>query len=257
MPRQPKPYVKNGWFCTSLGGIQHQKLCPVEQGLKNADLALARLRVQRTDDGHGAIQPATTEEGRIPSIALAGPKNYLLGEVHDDFLDYKKAQYGENSTAYQDFVVRLKPLLDQYGNQPFSSLTDVDGLRYRYYLQKEKPWMKGKILVKGLRPPSVNSRLGAAKCLFNWACKPRRRLIYGLSINPWEEVDKLPERSRERVVTDKEFEHLLENCEDGNLSGGAQDFRETLIVMRHTTMRPGELRLLKWDYIQWENHRIK
>jgi hypothetical protein len=49
VPRQAKPYIKDGWYRTSIGGNQHQKLCEVVKGLKAAELALARLRVQRAD----------------------------------------------------------------------------------------------------------------------------------------------------------------------------------------------------------------
>jgi integrase len=34
------------------------------------------------------------------------------------------------------------------------------------------------------------------------------------------------------------------------------DFSEILITLRHSTMRPGELRMLRWEYIQWDNNRI-
>ncbi len=260
MPKAPKPYIKSGWYCTSIGGVQHQKLCRIEEGEKQANLALARLLVKREDlKIQGVTAPASGPGIRsvvIQPEALAGPPALLLGQVHDDFLDFKAAEYGEDSQTYQDYVIRLKPLHDQFGSRPFASITDIDGMNYRRYLSREKPWKKGKKKVKGLKPSAVNSRLRAAKTFFNWACHPKRRQKYGVPVSPWEELELFPERSRERVITEDEFKHLLGQCTDGNVSGGARDFREALTVMRHTTMRPGELRLLRWDYIQWENHRM-
>ncbi len=93
----------------------------------------------------------------------------------------------------------------------------------------------------------------SAKILLNWAAKASRRYI---DFNPWEEIGYLTERARKRIITDEEFTHLLANCADGNISGGARDFREQLLVLRHTGMRPGELRLLKWGYVQWDRHKI-
>jgi hypothetical protein len=33
VPRKPKPYVKDGYYRSSVGGHQHRILCPVEDGL--------------------------------------------------------------------------------------------------------------------------------------------------------------------------------------------------------------------------------
>ncbi len=90
----------------------------------------------------------------------------LLGEVHDDFLDMQRAKFGPDSRTYKDCVDRLKPFCEKYGNLPFASITDIDGLNYRRYLMNEKLWKKGKVVVKGMKPPSVNSRLRAAKSMF-------------------------------------------------------------------------------------------
>ena len=44
MPRKPKPYIKDGWYVTSAGGVPHRKLCPVESGEKEAGRMLAYTR---------------------------------------------------------------------------------------------------------------------------------------------------------------------------------------------------------------------
>ena len=87
MPREAKPYVKNGWFVTSIGGVQHKKLCPVDHGKRKAQDALAALRLQLA---HGN-QPG-------PGVLAARADSVLLGQAHDDFLDHKKAEYGPKST---------------------------------------------------------------------------------------------------------------------------------------------------------------
>jgi hypothetical protein len=52
MPRKPKPYAYRGYSCTSIGGVQHQKLCRVEEGLQQAEFASARLLEQLTSRQH-------------------------------------------------------------------------------------------------------------------------------------------------------------------------------------------------------------
>jgi integrase len=102
----------------------------------------------------------------------------------------------------------------------------------------------------------VNHHVRAAKTLLEWASKPSRRAKYGLHGNEWVELKYLTERPRERIMTEEEFGHLLTQCSDGNVPGAAEDFREILTTLRFTTMRPGELRLLRWEYVQWQHNRI-
>jgi integrase len=107
--------------------------------------------------------------------------------------------------------------------------------------------------MRGVGPATVNHHIRAAKTLLNWAAKASRRYI---DLNPWQKIGYLTEKSRERLIIEVEFCNLLDQCSDGNVSGGAQEFRQQLIVLRHTTMRPGELLKLRWEYVQWDRHKI-
>src|SRR4051812_15839469 len=89
MARKAKPYLKDGWYCTSIGGVQHQKLCRAEEGLNQAELALARLMVQRADardSGTIAPVPGPGVQLVIPPEKLGGPKSALTNDVLKDFL---------------------------------------------------------------------------------------------------------------------------------------------------------------------------
>jgi hypothetical protein len=103
MPRPPKPYVFREWFCTNFGGVAKQKLCRVEEGYKAAELALARLVVQRADaeqEGTAGV-PGRGVQADLPPVlptcgaGLGGPKARLVGEVFDEFLDVKKVETEE------------------------------------------------------------------------------------------------------------------------------------------------------------------
>lgn len=36
MPRVARPYIHQGWYCTSSGSVQHRKLCPADEGFEKA-----------------------------------------------------------------------------------------------------------------------------------------------------------------------------------------------------------------------------
>lgn len=228
MARKPKPYIKDKiWYCTSVGGVQHQKLCLVAAGLKAAELALARLLVQLDE----APSPSLT--GGIPTIAQAC----------ETFLDMKKVETSQGT--YEWYQAKLVPFFEQFARRQARSIEYEDGLRF-----------KRSLMESGLANSTINSHIRAAKTLLAWIAKPSRRKKYLAGDNPWQEILYLTEKPRERLITDQELAALLSECCDGNVVGGALDFREQVFTMRYTTMRPGELRRLKWEYIEWDNHRV-
>jgi integrase len=248
MPSRPKPFVYRGWYCTNAGGVPQKKLCREEEGLKKAELALARLLVQRADGTAKARPRATHAPG------LEGPRSPTVAETYDAFMDVKKTETRKGT--YDWYRDKLDAFYERFGTRALNSITYEEGLAYKDWLRQDNPWVKGKTPMKGLGNASVNHHVRAAKTLLEWACKPSRRDKYGMTINPWEELKYLPEKPRERLITDEEFRHLLDHCTDGNVSGGAADFRDMLLVLRHSTLRPGELRLLRWDYVRWGQNVI-
>lgn len=236
--RQPSPYLKNGFWVTSAGGIPHQKLCEESKGKKFAKLCLARLLVTRADRSRQSIlgEPAT------------------VSQVYEDFLNVKKAE--NELQTYLGYRDCLEPFFQKFATRTISSLTYEEGIEYKQWLKTEKEWVKGKVKMKGLGPARVNKCMRVAKMLMSWASKPSRRAKYGITENTWQEIRQEVEQPRERLITPEEFRHLLEQCSDGSVSGGSVDFREQLIVIRYTTMRPQELRKLRWEYVSFETNRI-
>lgn len=261
MPRPPKPFIFRDWYCTNYGGVPKQKLCKVAEGLKAANVALARLMVQRADgvqegtlgvSGAGKIAPQTrSRREESYGEGLAGPSEKTVAQVFDEFLDFKESE--TDPTTYQHYRDKLTAFYERFGTRSIRSITLKDGLAYKKWLLEAKVWKKGKRSKKGVGATTTNHYIRAAKTLFNWAKMASRGYI---DRNPWEEIRYLPEKGRERLITDEEFKHLLDQCTDGNVAGGAQEFREQLTVLRHTTMRPGELRRLKWAYVRWDKHQI-
>jgi integrase len=263
MPRRPKPYKYRGWYVTDAGGVPHHKLCPVEEGMVEAERQLRRY-LTNLDDQHKdnptpgpGVRPAST----IPADTPFGKR---VHQTHDEFLDAKKTD-GEALT-YKHYVDKLLPFYDRFGARAVASLTEEDGIAFKKFLMTEKEWKKGKKLMKGLGPCSVNHHLRVAKTFLNWCAKPGRRYI---THNPWSDIKYLKEQGRERIVTDEEFRALLKHCTTCRYAGRDshkqaecsscrhdEEFRQILQVMRYTTMRPGELRQLEWDEVELPAHRV-
>lgn len=259
MPRKPKPYVKDGFYRTSVGGIQHRILCAVEDGERQADLALARLLVNLDDIKRNGGMPTDLQPGQPPArppALLPQVKYPTVPEALDDFMTFVESETAPAS--YRWYQEKLWPLRERFSDWMVNKLTYQEGLKYKTWLRQEKTWRKGKKgpLRKGLSNTTVNHHLRAARGFLGWCCKPSRRHTYGFAVNPWEEIGYLDVKPRERIITDEEFAHLLANCEDGNTRGAAEEMQTQLVVLRNTTMRPQELRELKWDYIHWDGHRI-
>jgi integrase len=219
MSRRPKPFPHRGWYVTNAGG-ERTKLCRVEEGYRNAELALARLLVEQQD--------------RRKNRAVLRPVYDLV----DEFLDMKKVERAE--ATYEQYRYMLKPFRERYGMRMPHELTLQDGLAY-------KTWLLGQKYAN----VTVNHHLRSVRIFISWAMKPSRAYFRQ---NPWLEVGLLPEKPRERLITDEEFRHLLDNCGGGEYA--ARDFRELLSVLRHTTCRPGEVRQLRWEFVRWDTHQI-
>jgi integrase len=230
LPRRPGFYKLRGYYCTSAGGQQHTKLCRVEEGKRKAELALRRLLGQQQED----------RERRSVGPYL------LLFQAVDQFLSLKQANNSESAYIY--YKKSLKPLRERFGMRAMreGSVTLEDGIEYKRWLSEEKEWGRGKPKRRGVGPITVNHFLRCARHFFNWAMRPPRKY---LTQNPWLEIKLNLDRPRTRLLTDEEFGHLLNHI--GGIGSEPEDFREMLRLMWFTTLRPGEARLLKWEYVEW------
>jgi integrase len=231
-------------------------------GMVEAEKELRRY-LNRLDEER-AKAPTPGPGIRPSTIHPDCPHGNKVHEAHDEFLDVKKTE-GEPLT-YKHYVDKLLPFFDRFADRLVASLTEADGISYKSYLMNEKEWKKGKTKMKGLGACSVNHHIRAAKIFLNWCASPGRRYI---THNPWSAVKYLKEQGRERIVTDAEFQALLKHCttcryaekadhkpEECYFCRNDEEFRQILSVLRHTTMRPGELRQIEWDEVDLPAHRI-
>jgi integrase len=101
---------------------------------------------------------------------------------------------------------------------------------------------KATLAKSGLKPCTVNHAIVAAQTAWNWAVKNEL-----LPSSPLRHVEKLFADGRQRVITPDEFRSLLRHCFDAV-------FRQVLLAIRLTGARPGELRKLTWEMVDFDNH---
>lgn len=252
MPSIPKPYKKGSWWVTSVGGVQHRKLCPITDGIKRAKELLRDL-LRPPEARPPEVPVEQTPPPPVP--ALAERSSWSVEEAVERFLLWKKTEKSAGTLVW--YTEKLSGFLAQFAGRSLSSITPEDGLRFKNWLAKKKKWRKGKEEMEGVGTVTINSHIRACKTLFNWACKRSRCAESGISSNPWEEIGSVVgKEGRERIITDAEMEALLANCAISGVQDSDEDMRDILIVLRKTTLRPGELRLLRWEHIRWSSFQI-
>jgi integrase len=239
MARDPKPFPYRGWYVTSVYGIKNHKLCTVEAGLGEAK-RLLRLHMTAVEEDR---QQSGHDPG--PGVRPAAPHAVTVLEAYDEFLDYKKTE--RSADTYDHYRRKLRFFVERFGSRPVSGLTERDGIEYKRWLMEDREWVKGKTKVRGVGPVQVNHCLTAANVLLNWAAERPRGYCRA---NPWAAIGRLTTKPRQRVLTDAEFAAFLAEC------GRNADFRELVVFLRSTAMRPKEVRTLEWGMVRWEAGQI-
>ena len=106
MPRVPKPFLHKGWYKTNAGGKRQHPLCREEEGLTKARRLLNFYL--------GGFAEAREKGQAGPGSGVRAPEppaSRLAGEVHDEFLDFKKAE--AEPATYVHYVDKLKPFVEQ------------------------------------------------------------------------------------------------------------------------------------------------
>lgn len=246
MPRPPKPTIHQGYYQTRVGGSWH-KLCPVSMGEGKAqeflDVYVADRRKQKQKaEEEGVVladAPLTVPElaAKFMVHAEANSKP-ATAKWYNNYLRRFVLQFGGGALARETWDADDIPAKLIGGERPLEvrRLDLTHGNLYKKYLMEDCC----------LEPVTINHHLRAARVCLNWAAKPTNRLI---PFNPWNEVKSVPEEWRTRLITDDEFERLLGGVTD-------QNFRDMLVLLRHTAMRPQELRVVAWEMVDYDKKLI-
>lgn len=216
MGRKAKPFRLRGLWQTNVAGKKH-RLCKDTETEKTARKLLDRLHREREVNPHAHLFSDIT-----------------LEQAAAEFLVYTETENDPATT--QHYRSKLIPLVDRLGKRPLRSIRQADGVDY-------KRWLMDHVNCRGkpYSPTTINHHLRAAKRLLNWATDE----VEYLTRNPWRgrKLKLLREEGRKRIITDPEFRALLRNCSDAL-------FKQMLVVLRYSAMRPGEIRKLRWRHIR-------
>jgi integrase len=212
---------------TEAGGHGIHKLCPVADGEKAAEKALAAyLR--------------DVQEAAAAGMAQADAP-YTVAQLAAELVQLK--QVTKKDATFDHYQKNLKRLVDWYGDLEARKVRLTQGAEYVSRL-------KG----LGLANTSVNHHLQAAKAVFNYGVEEGH-----LTKNPWRKLQKLPGGRRKRLMTDEEFRKLVAACDKCSAFQGKVTRAENRALMldilhtlRFTAMRPGELRILRGDHLRFD-----
>jgi integrase len=169
-------------------------------------------------------------------LALEKPE-VTFTEAADSFLAYSEARRKSHENDIQ-MVNRLKTF---FGGKTLNSLTPdvVEGyLTNRRKVGNQAPEKNRN--GKPLSNSTLNRDLGILKSILN------RAVLNGLlEKNPIQKVRAFREESRDRTLTDEEYESLL-RCSSPRLSAIVQ-------LAYWTGMRKGEILGLRWDQVDFQN----
>jgi integrase len=236
MGRKASPYVWRDWFVTEAGGQGIHKLCPITDGIDKAKDELERWL--------GQLREKKKAEEASGLVQTDSP--YTVAQIAAEFLEHKKVTRPKSFDFYHRSLQRL---VEWYGDLELSRLRLAHGTQYMARLQG-----------LNLKNATVNRHVVSAKGALGFAVDNDLLLK-----NPWKKLPKLPERARERTVTDEEFKKLLDACNGciafkGRLITSREEnvqlMKDILCILRFTALRPGELRNLRWHHIQWDSGLI-
>lgn len=181
---------------------------------KDYQLACRKLRQLRAEQKRGE----------------AGARDWLdapFADLADEFLDDLKAR--RKPETHKSYRYRLLRALKILGAQ-----IRVGELR-KLHLAKIEQQLKRKY-----SPTTLKDTIAAVQSVFSWAVRHDV-----LTDNPLAAYVKPRARMRTRVIEPAEFQALLRKSDPA--------FRRVLISLRLTGCRPGELRQLKWEWVDLDH----
>jgi integrase len=219
MPRQAKPYLHRQWFVTNMGGSRH-RLCHENDGYSAAQEALGELLRERRQGGIKRYDNLTVAE--LAALYLAS----RAGKIHEISCRAER--------------LHLTWFCQAYGGLQAIHVTRLQVQQFMDRLEQRKTRRKG----TPLRPKTINDAICTVRHCWKWGIDTD--LIPDQ--NPLDRLVQHSVEGRNRLMTNAEFQSLLREA--------PIEFRRVELVLRYTSMRPGELRKLKWAMVEWTNRRF-
>jgi integrase len=147
-----------------------------------------------------------------------------FSDLADEYLDFIKAK--KKPATYDNFRYAILRSLKIIGTG-----VRVCQLR-KYHLER----VDTKLQADGYSPTTIKNTITTVQGVLGWAVETER-----IDVHPVPKYKKPAARCRERVIVREEFAALLKHAD--------RNFRRFLLALVSTGCRPGELRTLRWEWV--------
>jgi integrase len=182
-------------------------------------------------DAKTALSKRTVQKREKRILDMLPGTNLIFNELTEWYLnlpDVKKLR------SYNSIVSVLKSFNDEFRNYNVNAILPEDLKRY----QQTR-------LSQGLKPRSIDKEIGQAQTVVEQGFLNKK--IDGEALRAFKSVKRLLVKgtnARKRTISVEEYFKLTAVASDHT--------RDMMIIAYNTGMRPGEVRALRWSYIDWQ-----
>jgi integrase len=192
-------------------------------GKQKSEMVDCSIKEAKDADGKRKVQK---REGRIFEILTDSEMTFVqLSEWYKNLASVKKL------ASYYEIKSYLKMFNEINGDKVLSDFKLIDLENYQVHRSG-----------KGIKAVSIDAEIARIKTMVTKAFD--NDLIGGQPLKAFRRLKKLSkpsDRTRDRIITLVEYLRLLD--------AATPYLKGMLILLMHTGMRPGERKMLKWEYI--------
>ncbi len=188
------------------------------------------------EDAKAALAKRTVQKREKRIFDMLPGTDLIFDELTRWYLELPDV---EKLRSYKDVVSTMKAFNNVFGNYIVNAILPEDLKRYQQ-----------KRLSQGLKPRSIDKEIGQAQTIIEQGFLNKK--IDGEALRTFKSVKKLLVKgtnARKRTISIEEYVKLTAVASD--------HIRDMMLVAYNTGMRPGEVRTLKWSYIDWQKGFIE
>jgi integrase len=189
------------------------------------------LNAYSITDARTALSKRTVQKREKRILEMLPGSDLTFDELTEWYLDLPDV---EKLRSIKSIVSVLKACNNVFGDYIVNAVLPEDLKRYQQ-----------KRLSQGLKPRSIDKEVGQAQTIVEQGFFNKK--VDGEALRAFKSVKKLLVKgtnARKRTISVEEYIKLT--------AVAAPHTRDMMIIAYNTGMRPGEVRTLKWSYIDWQ-----
>ena len=227
---------------------QHQRIIERIIASNSVGMILENEILRFIADLPESIRDRYANCGLIP-MQPGKTKKLTLEKYLVSYFDARKRDVAESTWVFYEHT--RKRLIEYFGaNRPIAEIQPSDARDFKSWLEttNKRDKAKGGVPVRGLSLNTVRRRLGLCKQIFRQAVEDGL-----IARNPFQSFRGAVRANKERqqYVPLSEFQKVVDKAPDAY-------WKSLLLLARLTGLRiPSEAAGLKWEHIDWNNHRLR